>query len=1077
MKNDQRPTRSRRPRPHRALTSTVLFAVLAGGGCGGGGGGGGGSSIAPFVVDNVRGRTLNFPNRQVHPLAFAPGGNALLALNQPASRLISLSLPDLAIQAEIPAGPGLTSVVVRPGTSEVWTVDWWSSAVSVVDLANQQIAHTVRVGAGPVAIAFTPSGDRAYVTCSQVDQVDVIETATYAVVNSIAIPAREPNGVVFHQGHAWVASLRSGNGSAPRGSGPGAGTGEVVSIGRPGGAGENPLPDRDLFAIRAEVDPRMDALDASRTVSGLGTTLFAVEVHPTTGELWIPQTDALNADFRGTVNFPAGQVVRNRIAIVDPNGALPPRFVDLDALAPSGQGCAQPTGVTFTHDGARAFVCGFGSDAVAVLDLSGGQVQWAGRIQVPAITFFPEGSGPRAALLDAAGANLYVFDKLANAVTPVALAALPTTTPFDWTAPEPATLGANPLTLEERQGRSHFVNARHSLSNTSSCASCHVDGASDGLVWDLSDFFDPEGTPDQALAMPLDDKGPLVTQDTLQLAETAPYHWRGERGHLALFDQTFPTLFENTVNGQRRGIGDQFPYIRHYMQLLVRRPNPNQAFDRELRADEARGATLFRTRALANGVTCAACHQLPFGTSGEVVTTPVGGPIATAVVPQLRGLAEKLTPPHPVGGNYGQRSELGAGLLHGGSAATIEQAVQDHLVHLGGGSLSPAELSDLAAFLRAFDNGIAPSAAFQLTLNANNAAGPERAVLDELMAQARLGQCDVVAYRGPELATGGTWPRTEAFDRASDSFLPATDTAPARTLDQLVADALAGVPVTFVGVPLGMGRSLAIDGDSDALRDLDEHFAGTDPEHPDTDRDGYPDGYEVEWGMNPLVANASSPDSAAPFLRGPVRVVYRTATAVKLEFETSEPARVHVSIDGLGELMRLPLRAVFDDEFSFVLPELDPGTNYTVRLSLRDPDDNIFEAVYPVSTAARRMPAPVYVETLDPTIVDDGAGGKELDLRVVFSRDGGQNVQPGYALALRLYHKRSGFAAVEIGPVPPLVLQRVDGVLTAQVPLPDPGTLGGNGKLNVVIDDILAPADAPPHALAYDTERRVRLDY
>ena len=844
--------------------------------CGGGGGGGGGSSVAPFVVDNVRGRTLNFPNRQVHPLAFAPGGGALLAVNQPASRLIALDLPSLAITAELPAGPGLTSVVVRPGTSEVWTVDWWSSALSVFDLSTQAIVRTVRVGAGPVGIAFTPSGDRAYVTCSQVDRVDVVETSSYSVVNSIAIPAREPNGVVFHQGHAWIASLRSGNGTAPRGRGTGAAADEVVSIGTPGGAGETALPDRDLFAIRAEPDPRDDMLDSTRTVSGLGTTLFTIEVHPTTGELWIPQTDALNAVFRGAVNFPAGQVVRNRVAVVDPDGVFAPRFIDLDALAPAGSNCAQPTGVAFAPDGSRAFVCGFGSDAVAVLDLTGAQEQWAGTIRIPAITVFPESSGPRAALVDPAGANLYVFDKLANAVTPVSLAALPGTTPFDWAAPVPASLGSNPLPLEERQGRAHFVNARHSDSGTSSCASCHVDGATDGLVWDLSDFLDSEGTPSSALSMPIDDKGPLFTQETLQLAETAPFHWRGEKGHLELFDRTFPTLFEHRVNGVRRGLGDQFPYIRHYMQLLVRRPNPNQSFDRELRPAEARGATLFRTRALSGGVTCATCHQLPLGTSGEVVTTPVGGVPTTLVVPQLRGVAEKLTPVHTVGGDYGVRSELGAGLLHAGSAATLEGAVQDHLVHLGGASLTPAELSDLAAFLRAFDNGIAPSAAFQLTLHAGNADGAERAVLDELIAQAELGHCDVIAYRGPDFAAGGVRPRTEAYDPGTDAFESATGSAPTRTLDQLVADARGGTPVTFLGVPLGQGRSMALDRDSDALRDLDEYAAGTDPEKPDSDGDGFPDGYELTWGMDPLTVNTSSPDTVAPALSAPLRVVYRT---------------------------------------------------------------------------------------------------------------------------------------------------------------------------------------------------------
>ena len=873
MRQFDLPTRSRGALVHRAPlalralgSALVLPCILAA--CGGGGGGGGGSPT-PIAFDNVRSRTLNFANRQVDPLAFAPGGGTLLAVNQPGSRLVGLDLATLAITTEIPTGPGLTSVVVRPGTNEVWTVDTWTSAVSVIDLATQSIVRTVRVGTGPAAIAFTPSGDRAYVPCSQVDRVDVIDTASYSVVNSIAIPAREPNGVVFHQGHAWVASLRSGNGTAPRGRGPGAAADEVVSIDRPGVGGGNALPDRDLFAIRAEADPRDDALDASRTVQSLGTSLFDVAVNPVTGELWIPLTDALNRAVRGSVNFVGGQVVRNLIAVVDPGGAIAPRWIDLDALAPVGAECAQPTGVAFAPDGSRAYVCGFGSDVIAVLGLSGAQEQWEGVIRLPAITIFPENAGPRSALMDPAGAKLYVFDKLASAVTPIDIAGLPSSTPFDWTAPVPASLGSNPLPLEERQGRAHFVNARHSKSGTSSCNSCHVDGTTDGLVWDLSDFLDPEGTHASALAMPIDDKGPLFTQDTLQLAATAPFHWRGERAQLEDFDRTFPTLFEHEVNGMRRGLGDQFPYIRHYMQRLFRRPNPDQAFDRELRPAEARGRALFTGRMFDGGITCAACHQLPLGTSGEIVTTPVGGIPTTIVIPQLRGLTEKLTPAFDVGGDYGERTEIGAGLLHGGSAPTIEDALRDHLVHIGGASLTPEEIADLTAFLRAFDTGIAPSAAFQLTLDAQNAAGSERSVLDDLVAEARKGNCDLVAYRGPNLAAGETWPRTEAYDASLDAFVPATTTLPARGLDQLVADAIAGDPVTFLGVPLGQGRTMALDRDSDAMLDLDERFAGTDPEHPDTDRDGFFDGHEVEWGMDPLSSNASSPDTVLPGLREP----------------------------------------------------------------------------------------------------------------------------------------------------------------------------------------------------------------
>src|SRR5262249_44936860 len=155
-----------------------------------------------------------------------------------------------------------------------------------------------------------------------------------------AIPARNPRGIAHVAGRTYVASFLSGNGTAPRGRL--ADPSSVIAVGVPAPPQAAALPDRDLFMIPEAALPEQDALDPSATLTGLGTTLFDVVARPGTNELWIPNTDALNAAHKGEVNFVAGQVVRNRITIVDRSGASAPRVVDLDALAPSGLGCGQP---------------------------------------------------------------------------------------------------------------------------------------------------------------------------------------------------------------------------------------------------------------------------------------------------------------------------------------------------------------------------------------------------------------------------------------------------------------------------------------------------------------------------------------------------------------------------------------------------------------------------------------------------------------------------------------------------------------------------------------------------------------
>ncbi|MEX0569026.1 MAG: hypothetical protein Q6363_007720, partial [Candidatus Njordarchaeota archaeon] len=46
--------------------------------------------------------------------------------------------------------------------------------------------------------------------------------------------------------------------------------------------------------------------------------------------------------------------------------------------------------------------------------------------------------------------------------------------------------------------------------------------------------------------------------------------------------------------------------------------------------------------------------------------------------------------------------------------------------------------------------------------------------------------------------------------------------------------------------------------DGDGLTNLDEYSCGTDPKDVDSDDDGMPDGWEVQYGLDPLVDDSSS---------------------------------------------------------------------------------------------------------------------------------------------------------------------------------------------------------------------------
>lgn len=1028
--------------------------------------------------DDVKGRALNYVTHQIRPLAISSDGSRLYAVNQPGSRLAVFTLPSLARIADIPVSPGLVSVVERT-PNELWLVDSVQSSILVVDPTTQRIEHTIRVGAEPHGLVFLPDKSRAYVACSAVNRVDVIDAVAKTVVHEIPVPAMNPRAMEWLDGRVWVASFRSGNNTAPQGADATTGVNRIVRVRDLADYPTlNQLPDRDLFSITPQGDPTLDALDPT-VHTGLGTMLFDVAARPSTDELWITNTEALNAVFRGERAFPAGQVVSNRITIVETSTGAK-TIVDLDALAPAHRECAQPAGVSFTPDGSRAFVSGYGSDRIAVLDVGAtGQVTWAGSIDVLPGQSYPEGAGPRATVVSPDGQTLYIFSKIDNGLIALPLASLPSSIPFAVTAPLPVDVGFTPVSGRELRGRFFFVNAKLSKSGTSSCASCHVDATTDGLAWDLSGFLDPEPTPPDALQFGVDVKGPMVTQGALRLGEVGPYHWRGEKHRLLDFNVAFKNLLENEENGVPATIGGHFQYVATYMRDLPIAANPREELDRSRTPEQAHGEDLFRTAASYKGLACIDCHALPLGTSGEYVNFKIGGASKSGVIPQLRGVADKLSPAYTIGGEFGVRTELGAGLLHGGAAGGILEMLQaDDPDHPGQPlfNLSPSEAADVKAFVEAFDTGLAPATTAMTTAEPSNWNGDARDTVLFLMDQAAQGNCDLICRRSP-LAGPPLKHRSLLYDPVSHLFVAAARNAAGVSADDLLLEASTGKPVTFLGVPGMSGLQMALDRDLDGLYDLDERALGTDPENFDTDGDGMPDGYEVDWGKDPKVPSSIPPDTTAPSIVGSPTLVYATATALKVEIKTNEMARVTFYVDGVS-VNRQPHTHGFDKRFSVVFGELDPGHSYQIDFELEDPVENRRTQSFSFSTRPKLFGDAVRVSALRPTIAP-AAGGNPARLTAQLRLSlGGDAAGAGYQATVSVYHRRDSDGGLTmITPAMSALPVGGRGVLGLATDLPTTATLGGPGALILAVQDVEAPPGAPPYVEALDNVGPVEIAY
>ena len=436
-------------------------------------------------------------------------------------------------------------------------------------------------------------------------------------------------------------------------------------------------------------------------------------------------------------------------------------------------------------------------------------------------------------------------------------------------------------------------------------------------------------------------------------------------------------------------------------------------------------------------------------------------------MPGLRGVADKLAKPIDLGGPYGTRTELGAGLTHAGSQPSLESAFV-HGAPAGSGrhsfQLSAAEARKISAFLDVFDTGLAPATGLLVTVDAQNAASVAAHELALLEDAAARGHCDLVYHRVPRLVLGTMAELSGWYDPGARNYRTGSRRGPRMSRAELFAEAESGLPVTFLGVPIGMGESQGVDRDVDGLWDLDELAVGTQPEWADTDADGYADGLEVLHGSNPLQASSVPSFVHRPSVVGPVRLRSATATTLDFELETDGFCRVYVAYNGGFALARLPFTPVGDHHHWVTLDELDPDTEYRMDLTLVDQCGNASldqSAVF--RTLPRATPEPSHVGAIDLSIVDPtGTPSLGAQVEIVV---GAAPAGAGYGVTVAAYQVASDGAVGTLASAASATTQP-DGRAAFDFPLPPAGTLPGT--LHLVVLDVAPPGGGAAYARGLD---------
>lgn len=810
----------------------------------------------------------NFETEPVRPIALAPDGRHLYALNTADDRMEVFAVDEgggLSSVAEVVVG--LRPVALAVSGDEVWVVSHLSDAVSVVDVADPaapRVVRTLSVGDEPRDIVVAgPNHDRVFVAAAWRDApttpgigragVWVFDakapTAKPRVVQLFGKKPRAlaagPDGRIV-----YAAVFPSGNGTsvvhenvvAERGvplptaismtvlATPPA-TGLIVK--RSGGRWVDDvggdwtsslpydLPDKDVFAIdAAAAEPSVGA-----SWSGVGTALFNMAVQPATGEVWVSNSDARNA-----VRFEPllrGDTWSHRVTRLSAGGKT--RVVDLNPhidhrVSPGpdeerARTLAQPLDIVFGADGRSAYVAAFQSAQVGVLDGEG-----------TIVARVPVGFGPGGLALDASGRRLYVLNHLAATISTVdtAARAVVAVTPLAYD-PTPAVV---------RAGRPLFYDAaRTSGHGDMACSSCHVFGDMDGLAWDLGD---PTGKvdgmpfglthPDARLKPrnfkfhPM--KGAMVTQSFRGLADAGPMHWRADRfadgseptnehGSFLKFRPAFKSL-----NGMAEPISEaEMSAFADFVLTIHYPPNPLENLDRSRTTEQEAGFALFTgPLKIDSGLTnCAGCHTLPLGTNKRV-NFEGNRTNQDFKAPHLRNVYDKV-------GRFDLPGDQisGFGFTHDGAIDTVSHFLESDVFAFPGDNVNAVadRRREVAAYVLAFDTGMAPAVGRQFTL-----AGPSDLDADPrlttVIARAAAGDCDLVAHA----RSGG---RERGWLSWRGRMHPDESAKPATTLAALATSAAPGAELTLLCVPPGDGPRGAVDRDLDGWPDGDELAAGTSP--------------------------------------------------------------------------------------------------------------------------------------------------------------------------------------------------------------------------------------------------------
>ncbi|MBN8624402.1 MAG: beta-propeller fold lactonase family protein [Planctomycetes bacterium] len=570
---------------------------------------------------------------QRHPvdLVLTPDERRLITANQRSNSLSLIDVEAGKVLSEVACGENPTALALTPDGRTLLLSCRYSGDVELYSLESRGLTKrgAIHVGMHPYGLAVAPDGKHAYVALSADAQIAELDLAKRQVVRTIEV-GRWPRQMALSQDGKRLAVGTSGD--------------QTVSV----------------------VDISAGKLDFQHRTGG-GLNIGQLQIDNSGEFIYFPWV--IYRQFSVTVgNIRLGWVLATRIARAK---LAENKYREAISLDVPGLAVGDPHGFALTPNEEWMVCSASGTHELLVYrtaDQEFMSVGGPGDLADPKVyrdpsKFYrvPLGGKPMNLRVSRDSNRVFVTNAFSNSVQVVDLKQREVARTIELGGPKTESLA--------HRGEAIFSDARRSLDQWYSCASCHWEGGPNAVPMDTRN----DGS----------DRTYKTVPALYNLTKTAPWTWHGWQTDL---HAAMRKSLHDTMLGPEPTDDDVTAMIA-YFDVLQPPPNP---FAQAAARDENLRAAVERGRAVFHGKTagCAACHNGPYLTDGKIHDVGLGSE---------KDRYDGFNTPSLVG--VWQRVRL----LHDGRAKSLEEVLTgDHSPDKvsGEGTLSDAERADLIAYLK-----------------------------------------------------------------------------------------------------------------------------------------------------------------------------------------------------------------------------------------------------------------------------------------------------------------------------------------------------------------------------------------